>query len=58
MANIIFGRNDSQNIYRKAGLFLIWYTLAGTHVDTRAFIIRHLIKVAKTTHENVIIVGV
>jgi len=28
-----------------------------THVHTRAFIIYHLVEVAKTTHENVIGVG-
>jgi len=35
-------------------LFLIWCALTGTHADTEAFIIRHLVEVAKTTHENVI----
>ena len=54
MANIIFKRNDSQNICRKAKLFLIWCTLTGTHADTGAFIIRHPMEVGKTTHENVI----
>jgi len=31
--------------------------LSGTHVDIGAFILRHLIEMAKTTHENVISVG-
>jgi len=57
MANIIFGHNDSQNVHRKLELFLIWCALTGTHADTKAFIIRHLVEVVKTTHENVIGVG-
>ena len=57
MANIIFGRNDSQNVCQKGELFLLWCALSGTHVDIGAFILRHLTEVAKTTHENVIIVG-
>jgi len=31
--------------------------LVGTHVDTEVFVILHLVKVAKITHENVIGVG-
>jgi len=54
MANIIFGRNDSQNVCRKAELFLICCAFNGAHADTSTFIIRHLVEVAKTTHENVI----
>jgi len=54
MANIIFGRNGSKNVYRKAELFLTWCALTGTHADIGAFIILRLIEVAKTSHENVI----
>jgi len=54
MASIIFGRNDSHNVCNKAELFLIWCALIRTHRNTGAFIIRHLVEVAKTTHENVI----
>ena len=57
MANIVFGRNDSLNMCRKGELFMLWCALSGTHVDIRAFILRHLTEVAKTTHENVISVG-
>ena len=57
MANIIYGRNDSQNVCRKGELFLLWCALFETHVDIGAFILRHLTEVAKTTHENVISVG-
>ena len=57
MTNIVFGRNDSQNVCRKGELFLLWCALSGTHVDIGAFILRHLTKVAKTTYENVISVG-
>ena len=48
MANIIFGRSDSQNVCRKGELFLLWYALFGTHVDIEAFILRHLTEVAKS----------
>ena len=56
-ANIIFGHNDSQNVSRKAELFLIWYTLTGTHADTKIFIIRHLLEVVNTIHKNEIGAG-
>jgi len=49
MANIIFGRNYSQNVYQKGELFLLWCALSGTHVDIGAFILRHLTEVTKTT---------
>jgi len=54
MANIIFGFNDGQNLCQKVNLFLIWCELMDTYVDTGAFIICHLVEVAKTTHKNVI----
>ena len=57
LANIVFGRNDSQNVCRKRELFLLWCALFGTHVDIGAFILRHLTEAAKTTHENVKSVG-
>jgi len=57
MANIIFGRNDSQNVCRKAELFFICCALTGAYADTGVFIIHHLVEVAKTTHENIIGVG-
>ena len=47
-------RNDSQNICRKTKLFLVWCALTGIHADTEAFIIRHIVEVAKTTHDNAI----
>jgi len=57
MANIIFWCNDSQNLCKKVELILIWCALTVTHANTRAFIIRHLLEVAKATHGNVIGVG-
>ena len=57
MGNVIYGRNDSQNVCQKEELFLLWYALSRTHVDIGAFILRHLAEVAKATHENVISVG-
>jgi len=57
MANIILGRNDSQNLHKKVELFLIWCTLMGTHANTGAFVIHHLVEVGKTTHENAIGMG-
>jgi len=54
MVDIIFGHNDSQNFCMKAKLFLTWCALIGTRADTKAFIIRHLVEMAKTLHENVI----
>jgi len=54
MANIILRQNDSQNVYGKAKLFLIWCALTKTLADTGAFIIHHFVEVAKTTHSNVI----
>ena len=39
LANIVFGRNDSQNVCRKGELFLLWCALSGTHVDIGAFIL-------------------
>jgi len=56
MTNIIFGRNDHQNVFRKAELFLLWCALTGTYANIRAFIVRHLVGVDKTTHDNVIVV--
>ena len=57
MANVISRRNDSQNVCRKAELFLIWCALLSMHADPKAFIIRHLLEVAKTTYENVLGLG-
>jgi len=57
ITNVIFGRHDSQNMCRKAELFLIWCVLLGTRANTRAFIICHLLQVTKTIYENVIGVG-
>ena len=56
-ANIIFSRNDNQNGYRKAELFIICCALSGTPIDTRAFIIRHLAEVAKLSNRNCISIG-
>lgn len=56
-ANIVFGRNDNQNGCRKAELFIIWCAMSGTPIDTGAFIIRHLVEVAKPSNRNVISVG-
>ena len=33
---------------------MIWCALTWTHADIGAFIIRHLVEVARTTYENVI----
>ena len=57
IANIIFKRNDSQNVCSRAELFLIWYAITRTHVNTGALISCHLVDVAKITHESVIGVG-
>ena len=56
-ASIIFGCNDSQNVYWKEELFLLWCALSSTHVDIGAFVLPHLTEVAKTTHGNVTSVG-
>lgn len=44
----------AKNVCQKVEPFLILCALMGTHVDTGAIIIRHLVEVGKTTHENVI----
>ena len=33
-ANIVFGRNDNQNGCQKVELFITWYALSGTPIDT------------------------
>jgi len=38
-------------------LFIIWCKLSGTSIDTGAFIIRYLEKVARTTHKNALSIG-
>jgi len=38
-------------------LFLICYALIGTHANTGAFMIHHLVEVGKTTYKSVIGVG-
>jgi len=49
-----FRHHDNQNISRKEALFIIWCALNGNHVDMGAFIICHLMEVAKTTSSNII----
>jgi len=54
MAKIIHRHYDSHNVCRKAELFIIWYALNGEHIDTGACILHPIVKVVKTTYNNVI----
>ena len=56
MVNIILGAMIAKMFVGKR-LFHVWCVLTGTHADTGAFIICHMMEVAKTTHKNVIGVG-
>jgi len=58
MANVIFGHNHSQNVCRKAELFLwfgVPYRVRMRIQEPLLFV--NLLEVAKTIHENVIGVG-